>query len=135
MKCSAGFLVVAFVAALLIVIFAVVPFAQQTKEPGITAVDREMSSFLRALESYQIVFDGPPLGTVSNVRQSLLGRNPRKMQFLSLTARSINANGEFVDVWGNPYQIGISRSNVSIQSAGPNGRFGDKDDIVSTGHD
>lgn len=130
MKRLAEFSVVAFIAALLLVIFWSSLSHTKPKEPGIKAVGSEMSSFLRAIESYQMVFDSPPVGTVSNVMRSLFGDNQRRMQFLSLNARSINPKGEFVDSWGNPYQIGISSSNVSIQSAGPNCLFGDKDDIV-----
>ena len=129
MKRSAGFSVVVLIAALLIVILWSSLSGSKPKEPGVTAVDGEMRSFLFAVESYQIMFNGPPLGTVSNVMQSLLGENRRKVQFLSLSAGSINAKGEFVDPWKTPYQIEIN-SNVSIRSAGPNRLFGDKDDVV-----
>ena len=119
---------------LLILVLLIVflwPFSRRGpgSEPKISLVDAEMNAFLLAMQSYQSAFGCFPSGNTSNVVQSLVGKNPRSLQFLNLTARSTDSNGQFVDPWGTPYQI-IVDSNVTVCSAGPNKLFGDKDDIV-----
>jgi hypothetical protein len=42
-----------------------------------------------------------------------------------------NAAGEVIDIWQTPYRIAlVRRTNFIISSAGPNRKFGDKDDII-----
>jgi len=42
-----------------------------------------------------------------------------------------NVQGEFSDLWKTPYQIEIlAQTNFLVHSAGPNKKFGDKDDII-----
>jgi len=43
----------------------------------------------------------------------------------------INSQGELLDVWHTPYQIKIvAQTNFIVRSAGPDQKFGDKDDII-----
>ena len=42
-----------------------------------------------------------------------------------------NNNAEVIDFWDTPLRIAtVPRTNFIIQSAGPNQKFGDKDDII-----
>jgi hypothetical protein len=42
-----------------------------------------------------------------------------------------NGLGEFVDVWGTPYEVrSEGPGRLAIRSAGADGQFGDADDIV-----
>jgi hypothetical protein len=48
-----------------------------------------------------------------------------------IPANQTNAQGQILDLWGIPYQIGINAgTNFIIHSAGPDKKFGSKDDIV-----
>ncbi len=50
---------------------------------------------------------------------------------LNATSARTNSLGEFLDPWGVGYEIIVqNRTNLFIRSAGPNGKFGDKDDIA-----
>jgi len=42
-----------------------------------------------------------------------------------------NHSGAVIDIWQTPYKIElVQRTNFIIHSAGPNRKFGDKDDII-----
>jgi len=70
------------------------------------------------------------IGGLTNLNQQFV--------FESLTAGNqnlirphINAVGEIVDIWQTPYRITLAGpTNFVFRSAGPNKKFGDKDDIV-----
>jgi hypothetical protein len=49
---------------------------------------------------------------------------------ISFTTRT-NGLGELIDIWQMPFQIKFAgQTNIIIRSAGPNKKFGDKDDII-----
>jgi hypothetical protein len=89
----------------------------------------EMAVLKGALENYASTYGMYPTGAPAIVLKTLLGDNPRRIAFLNINPRSINSNGEYVDPWGTPYKIEIGgETNVFVRSAGPNRKFGDKDD-------
>ena len=89
----------------------------------------EMAKLNLAIAQYESVYGTHPPGNPAFVLNTLLGDNPRRIAFLITDPRSINSNGEYVDPWGPHYKIEIGgETNVFIRSAGPNRKFGDKDD-------
>ena len=52
----------------------------------------------------------------------------------ALPSGRLNSGGEIMDYWKTPFRIEFAgQTNFIIRSAGPNRKFGDKDDIVFNG--
>jgi hypothetical protein len=50
-----------------------------------------------------------------------MGANPRKIVFIEVRETRINTQGEFVDPWGTPYRIDVSKPDAPrVWSCGPN---------------
>ena len=67
------------------------------------------------------------------------GGNPRKIVFFEARPTSCNAQGAFIDPWGTPYVLDLSKPEaLRVWSCGPNrrdiegGGRQDSDDIVSS---
>lgn len=89
-----------------------------------------------ALRGYWEEYHAAPGGDAGHVLNTLRGENPRKIVFFAATASSVNSRGEFVDLWGTPYHIDVSRpESPRVWSCGPNrrdeGGADGTDDIVS----
>lgn len=52
------------------------------------------------------------LGNGSAAEADLLGFNPSKEAYLPLTTADIDANGNYIDPWGNPYKFKLDTGNV-----------------------
>ena len=73
----------------------------------------------------------PPLEN-KRLAAALLGENSRKMVFITLPKKGLNAEGEIVDRWGTPLKITFkANTDVQVISAGPDREFGTADDIFS----
>ena len=84
-----------------------------------------------AIEAYREENGSYPTGDNAAVFSTLRGSNANRVVFLRVKPWQINSDGQFVDPWGTPYDISVStNANLRIRSAGPNGRFGDRDDMV-----
>jgi hypothetical protein len=88
--------------------------------------------------SYLTEYDQlPPSSDNQKLTSALLGDNPRKIVFISLSKRQLNADHEMVDGWGTPIKItfyslpGNVSPRVLVQSAGPDKIFGTADDITN----
>ena len=87
-----------------------------------------------ALQSYYSAFEKYPTGTDVQIFNALRGKNPRNFVFFDVGSRGVGTNGELLDPWKTPYRIEfIAQTNFVIRSAGPDQKFGDKDDIVFDG--
>jgi hypothetical protein len=52
--------------------------------------------------------------------------------YMTFNSRDVNASRELVDAWGTPLHVSrLADSNVRIESAGPDGKFGTSDDIAN----
>lgn len=100
----------------------------------------ETAQLATALTAYHTEYSRPLEGELPHILTTLAGDNPRKIVFMELNPKSLNAKGEFVDPWGTPYKL-VRMPNerlpklVGIDSFGKNkkdeqGAKG-SDDIVS----
>jgi type II secretory pathway pseudopilin PulG len=64
--------------------------------------------------------------------ETIDGQNPRRLDYVEVQAYEINAKGEFIDPWGEPYRVDFSPV-VRVYSCGPNrvDERGGGDDIVA----
>jgi type II secretory pathway pseudopilin PulG len=64
--------------------------------------------------------------------ESINGQNPKKLDYIEAQPYEVNASGEFVDPWGEPYRFSIG-PKVRVYSCGPNhiDEQGEGDDITS----
>jgi len=77
--------------------------------------------FSKALDFYALEYGYHPEGSPSDLLRTLRGDNKRKIIFFVCTTRSMNASGEFIDPWGQPYHIDQSDpSSPRVYSSGPN---------------
>ena len=112
----------------------VLPHSSRKRKPRIPMARIEISNLNAAFNQYHAEYGVIPQGTNSAVLKTLLGDNPRKIQFFNANPQRINSMGEFMDPWKTPYEIQISdQTNYTIRSAGASRAFGDKDDIVYDG--
>jgi hypothetical protein len=95
----------------------------------IAVTKRELQSIASALDKYFTTSNSFPAGDSAAMLRTLIGSNSAGTIFLN--PRKTNASGEMLDMWSTPYRIEIAgQTNTVMRSAGPNRRFGDKDDIV-----
>jgi len=88
-----------------------------------------------ALKAYLTTYGNLPVGDAESVErilsgEDLSGKNPQKIRFLNFK-RSDEHPNEMVDPWGILYEIKFEvQTNFVIRSAGQDGKFGSKDDII-----
>ncbi len=85
-----------------------------------------------ALEQYKS--DQKSYPPAEKVAPALYGENEREKRYLN-GLESIVEDGEFTDMWETPFKIEFPAEGVSekakVTSAGPDGEFGNADDITS----
>lgn len=114
-------------AALIIAISSSARHSRQRAKARLCQV--EMHSFLLAARNYQNQLGSGSLMDGVTLEQVLRGQNPQGVIYLDLAPRSLSSAGRMVDPWQTPYEINAASNKVSIRSAGPNKRLGDKDDL------
>lgn len=84
------------------------------------------------IRQYTLRFGGNPVGDNSEITAALNGKNPKQVMFLNPDdGARINAKGQLVDNWDSPYFFHqLSRTEMEIQSAGPDRRMWTADDLV-----
>lgn len=97
------------------------------RERPTPVVNIDMLNLVAALEKSREIFGTYPTGTWQEISQALMGKNQEGHVFID--PKWTNRQGELVDPWGTPFSLTIE-TNVILKSAGPNRRFGDKDDVV-----
>jgi hypothetical protein len=91
--------------------------------------DPDMIGVKESLRSYRNAFGENPIGTNAEIARALTGGNPRQAKFADGEVR-IKA-GQMVDRWDHPYFFHqLSRTEMEIRSAGPDGVMWTKDDEV-----
>jgi hypothetical protein len=84
------------------------------------------------IRQYSLRFDGNPVGDNSEITAALNGKNPKQVVFLNPDdGVRINGKGQLIDNWDTPYFFHqLSRTEMEIQSAGPDRRMWTADDLV-----
>ncbi|HMJ90480.1 MAG TPA: hypothetical protein VK530_11730 [Candidatus Acidoferrum sp.] len=84
------------------------------------------------LRQYALRFGENPVGDNSEITAALGGKNSKQVRFLNPDdGARINRTGQLVDNWGTPYFFHqLSRTEMEIQSAGPDRRMWTADDLV-----
>ena len=102
----------------------------ETAAQRITAeADLALVSVKGMLRDYRARFGENPIGTNLEITRALRGRNPGQAVFESIEAKI--ENGKLVDRWHHPYFFHqLSRSEMEIRSAGPDGELWTTDDEV-----
>jgi len=96
-------------------------------EPG-TVLDKMRI----AINNYDSMFKGNPVGTNPEITAALNGDNPKGVKFINEdSGLRINGRGELVDYWGTPFFFHqISGTEMEIRSAGPDKTMWTPDDLV-----
>ena len=91
--------------------------------------DPEMIGIKETLRSYRNAFGENPIGTNAEITRAVTGGNSRQAKFADSDIR-IKA-GQMVDQWDHPYFFHqLSRTEMEVRSAGPDGIMWTKDDEV-----
>ena len=85
-----------------------------------------------AIHDYDSMFGGNPVGVNAEITAQLSGQNPKGANFIKAEdGMRINEKGELVDPWGTPFFFHqVSRTEMEIRSAGPDGAMWTSDDLV-----
>jgi hypothetical protein len=100
------------------------------------AARTDLAGLLATLKQYQVEYATLPIGNAAEIMNALRGENSRKIIFFDGKPTAFNAQGAFLDPWGTPYRIDLSKPEAPrVWSCGPNrrdeGGAKDSDDIVS----
>lgn len=91
--------------------------------------DPDMIGVKESLRSYRNTFGENPIGTNAEITRALAGGNSRQANFADGEVRI--KGGQMVDRWDHPYFFHqLSRTEMEIRSAGPDGVMWTKDDEV-----
>jgi hypothetical protein len=104
--------------------------ADQLNAPGGT-IARDLEILNEVFVAWQSNFPqtGNPVGENAEITAALTGENALRFVFVPRGHRAINAAGEMCDRWGTPFRFHQrSGTQMEIQSAGPDRRFGTADD-------
>jgi len=95
--------------------------------PYLPMVIERMRGIAMAVQEYRLFEDRNPQALEALVSS----RKPNGHLYYDPTGCEMNASNELCDLWCNPYRMEWYDINSGrLISAGPNGRFGDSDDIV-----
>ena len=97
-------------------------------------VAQDVSILETILREYRRQYQGNPSGENIEISAALMGDNDRGLGFIpKLGEHQINARGELIDRWGNPYFFHMeSSTEMEIRSAGKDGEFYTEDDATSS---
>ena len=117
-------------------VLAIVGFAVSGPIRRHNKAQADVNALMQALSSYATEQGELPHGTYATICQLLQGKsvdgqNPKHLDYIDAEGQEINAKGELIDPWGNPYRIIVDKG-LHVYSCGPNGidDHGQGDDIV-----
>jgi hypothetical protein len=76
----------------------------------------EVDAIAKAIQGYVDKFHTPPPSQHQKLFPLLAGQNPQKYRFLSLESLRMNARGEVVDPWKEPYRIEKQAGRIIVSS-------------------
>jgi hypothetical protein len=99
-----------------------------TTLPPVTALENMRTT----VRQYTLRFGENPVGDNSEITAALNGKNPKQVSFLNPDdGLRVNGQGQLVDHWDTPYFFHqLSRTEMEIQSAGPDRKMWTGDDLV-----
>ena len=94
------------------------------------ATNPDLVAVVGTVRDFRAALGENPVGNNAEITRALRGENARRAQFLDPNS-STNPRGELLDRWGQPYYFhGISRTEMEVHSAGPDGVMWTGDDQV-----
>ncbi|MCC5841665.1 MAG: hypothetical protein JJT96_16235 [Opitutales bacterium] len=115
--------------------------AGQTSHPDAAAIgalspEREIQVVGQLFSHFRERFGAFPAGQENrHFIHALQGRNPKAVAIFPLDHPRLNAAGDLLDPWDNPYFFHpVSRHRLEIRSAGPDGELFTDDDLVYPRH-
>jgi hypothetical protein len=108
MRLSAGFktfLVVLGIFVVLMVAGALFPQPSGSERTKRAHARFDANHLAVGLMAYREEYGQFLKGELPHIITTLTGDNPRKIVFIEVEPKSLNAKGEFVDPWGTPYKI------------------------------
>ena len=82
------------------------------------------------IETYRRDHGGNPIGENEEIFAALRGENPKGHVYLPVYFPGLQATGVVLDRWGMPWRFhALSATNMEVTSAGPDGTFGNADDL------
>ncbi|HVU34290.1 MAG TPA: hypothetical protein VHE61_12705 [Opitutaceae bacterium] len=106
------------------------PIANDLNAPGGT-IRHDLDILNAVFEAWRSNFpkEGNPVGENDEITRALVGDNPVHFAFIAPDHPAINSRGELCDRWGTPFRFHqLSGTEMEIRSAGPDRKFGTKDD-------
>lgn len=98
----------------------------------VEALHSELDRVRSMIRDYRTIAGENPVGTNAEITKALMGGNKKGAQLGPSDVRQLNAEGELIDPWGTPYFFHqLSRTNMEIRSAGPDGVMWTADDQVT----
>ena len=83
------------------------------------------------LRDYRAMMSENPVGNNAEITKALLGGNRRGAEF-SNSEMKLDKDGQLVDRWNHPYFFHqLSKIDMEVRSAGPDGMMWTPDDEVS----
>ncbi|MDF1862618.1 MAG: type II secretion system protein GspG [Verrucomicrobiales bacterium] len=112
------------------VVVEAVQIAESLHSPD-SSIEEDLDFLEQILSIYRLSFEQNPVaGDNQMVMEALLGGNPRNLVVFPSDHPAINAKGELLDRWGNPYFFhALSGTEMEIFSAGPDGVLNTADDV------
>ena len=96
----------------------------------------DVNALMQGLSAYASEQGELPHGSYATIcrllrGESIEGQNPKRLDYIEVEAQELNAKGEILDPWGNPYRI-IIENGLHVYSCGPSGidKYGQGDNIV-----
>lgn len=92
----------------------------------------EPALLLEILRFYRMEFGSFPAGQEnSDIMNALTGNNPDKLPVFPRKHPRIDARGNIIDAWGNPFIFHpIDSQHLEVRSKGPDGEIFTDDDII-----
>ncbi len=88
------------------------------------AAKNEVGQLANALSAYHGAYGKYPEGNQAAMIEALAGKNEKKVEFIKVQQKDLNAEKELADPWGTPYQIEfVPEGAPHVSSAGPNQKF------------
>jgi hypothetical protein len=94
--------------------------------------EKEPAMLLEILQFYRMEFGSFPAGQENrDILHAMAGNNPEKLPVFPRNHPRIDANGDLLDAWGNPFIFHpVSSQHLEVRSKGPDGEIFTDDDII-----